>query len=140
MIRAGAGHEFLEREDGYRGLAKAYEFEFANTPRGMELGLIYQALQNGDVDVVAGNSTDGLIEKYGFVTLDDDRSFFPPYDAAAVYRPDAAERFPALEDVLVHLSGGIDEATMRRLNRLVDADGGRVRDVVAEFLSSRGWL
>ena len=139
-IRPGAGHEFLEREDGLRGLTDAYELEFSIAPRGMELGLIYQALVEGQVDFVAGNSTDGLIEKFNLVVLADDRRFFPPYDAAAVYRPDAVERHPALGDVLEILGGGIDEPAMRRLNRLVDDERRAVRDVVAEFLQEQGWL
>ena len=139
-IRPGAGHEFLEREDGLRGLTEAYELEFSIAPRGMELGLIYQALVGGQVDFVAGNSTDGLIEKFNLVVLTDDRRFFPPYDAAAVYRPDAVERHPALGDVLEILGGGIDEAAMRRLNRLVDDERRAVRDVVSEFLQEQGWI
>jgi len=138
-IRPGAGHEFLEREDGLRGLTEAYELEFSIAPRGMELGLIYQALVEAQVDFVAGNSTDGLIEKFNLVVLEDDRRFFPPYDAAAVYRPDAVGRYPALGDVLEILGGGIDEPAMRRLNRLVDDERRAVRDVVAEFLRKQGW-
>jgi len=139
-IRPGAGHEFLEREDGLRGLTAAYALELAVPPRGMELGLIYQALVEGQVDFVAGNSTDGLIEKFDLVVLDDDRSFFPPYDAAAVYRPDSVERHPRLSDVLDLLSGGIDETAMRRLNRLVDDEGRAVPDVAREFLVEQGWI
>lgn len=138
-LRLGAGHEFLEREDGLRGLTKAYQLEFSIAPRGMELGLIYQALVEAQVDFVAGNSTDGLIVKFDLVVLEDDRHFFPPYDAAAVYRPDAVERHPALGDVLEILSGGIDEPAMRRLNRLVDDERRAVRDVVSEFLREQGW-
>jgi glycine betaine/choline ABC-type transport system substrate-binding protein len=138
-IRPGAGHEFLEREDGLRGLTEAYQLEFSIAPRGMELGLIYQALVEGQVDFVAGNSTDGLIEKFNLVVLEDDRRFFPPYDAAAVYRPDAVERYPALADVLEILGGGLDEPSMRRLNRLVDEERRAVRDVVSDFLKEQGW-
>ncbi len=139
-IRPGSGHEFLEREDGFRGLTKAYDLEFSVEPRGMELGLIYQAIVEGKLDFVAGNSTDGLIEKFDLVVLEDDRRFFPPYDAAAVYRPDAVSRHPALGDVIETMSGGIDEEAMRRLNRLVDDEGRSVRGVVSEFLETRGWL
>ena len=138
-LRPGAGHEFLEREDGLRGLTEAYGLEFSIAARGMELGLIYVALVEGQVDFVAGNSTDGLIEKFHLVVLDDDRRFFPPYDAAAVYRPDAVARHPALGDVLEILGGGIDEPSMRRLNRLVDDERRAVRDVVSEFLQEQGW-
>ena len=138
-IRFGSGHEFLEREDGYRGLTKAYGLDFEAPPRSMELGLIYQALVEGQVDVIAGNSTDGLIEKFGLVVLDDDRRFFPPYDAAVVYRPDAVERYPALREVLGELEGSLDEKTMRRLNQLVDDEGRSPRAVVSELLAERGW-
>ena len=139
-IRPGSGHEFLEREDGYRGLTEAYELSFDAEPRGMELGLIYQAVVEGEVDVVAGNSTDGLIEKFDLVILDDDRTFFPPYDAAAVYRPDALERFPQMAEALRQLEGAIDEASMRRLNRLVDDEGRAASDVAREFLEERGLI
>lgn len=138
-LRAGVGHEFLEREDGYRGLVEAYELAFTSEPRGMELGLIYQALAEEQVDVIAGSSTDGLIEKFDLVVLEDDRQFFPPYDAGAVFRPDAIARHPAVGEVIELLEGGIDEPTMRRLNRLVDDEGRSVREVVAELLRERGW-
>jgi glycine betaine/choline ABC-type transport system substrate-binding protein len=139
-IRPGSGHEFLEREDGFRGLTEAYGLEFAVAPRGMELGLIYQAIAEGQLDVVAGNATDGLIGKFGLVVLEDDRRFFPPYDAAAVYRPDAVSRHPALAEVIETMSGGIDEEAMRRLNQLVDDEGRSVRVVVSDFLSAQGWV
>lgn len=139
-IRPGAGHEFLEREDGLPGLLTAYDLNFAYAPRGMELGLIYQALVEGEVDLVAGNSTDGLIEKFGLKVLEDDRRFFPPYDAAPVYRPDAIERHPGLASVLERLAGAIDEPTMRRLNRWVDNEGRSAAEVVSEFIEERGWV
>jgi glycine betaine/choline ABC-type transport system substrate-binding protein len=88
-IRTGFGHEFLERQDGYPGLTEAYGLDFAIPPRGMELGLIYQALAEEKVDLIAGSSTDGLIEKLGLSVLEDDRGFFPPYYAAPVYRTTA---------------------------------------------------
>ncbi len=139
VIRPGAGHEFLEREDGFPGFTKAYGLEFFAPPRGMELGLIYQALIGEHVDLVAGNSTDGLIDKFGLVVLEDDQGFFPPYDAVPVYRPDAVEAYPELQTVLDLIGEQLDEATMRRLNREVDNEGRAVREVVAEFVSSRGW-
>ena len=139
-IRLGAGHEFLEREDGYRGLTGAYQLEFATPPRGMELGLVYQALVEEEVDVVVGNSTDGLIDKFGLVVLDDDRRFFPPYDAAIVYRPDAVERHPILGSVIEELSGAIDEQAMRRMNASVDVDGRSPGSVGREFLEEQGLL
>jgi glycine betaine/choline ABC-type transport system substrate-binding protein len=138
-LRAGFGHEFFERQDGYRGFVAAYDLKLENPPRGIELGLIYQALMEGEVDFVAGNATDGLIDKFGLVVLEDDRSYFPPYDAAAVYRPDTAQRVPALAEVLHLLEGGLDEASMRDLNRQVDDERRGVPEVVRDFLEKRGW-
>ena len=139
VIRLGSGHEFLEREDGFWGLTKAYGLEFVVPPRGMELGLIYQALTGEQVDLVAGNSTDGLIDKFGLVVLEDDLKFFPPYDAVPVYRTDAAEAYPKLQTVLDLIGGQIEESTMRRLNREVDIEGRKLQEVVREFISTRGW-
>lgn len=140
VLRAGAGHEFLEREDGFRGLVEAYGLAFSHPPRGIELGLIYRALNEKQVDFVVGNETDGLVDKFGLVVLEDDRAFFPPYDAAAVYRPASAERVPELAAVLHLLEGGIDEGAMRRLNRQVDDEGRAATEVVRSFLTERGWL
>lgn len=140
VLRPGTGHEFLEREDGFRGLTEAYGLAFAHPPRGVELGLIYRALTENEVDFVVGSATDGLIDKFGLVVLEDDRAFFPPYDAAAVYRPQTAERVPELRTVLGLLEGKIDEAAMRGLNRAVDDEGRAASEVVRSFLTERGWL
>lgn len=139
-LRPGFGHEFLEREDGFRGLVEAYDSDFRNRPRGIELGLIYQALMDGEVDFIAGNATDGLIDKFGLTVLEDDCSYFPPYDAAAVYRPSTAERVPAFAEVLELLEGNLAEADMRALNRRVDDEGREASEVVASFLVERGWV
>jgi glycine betaine/choline ABC-type transport system substrate-binding protein len=139
-IRAGFGHEFLERQDGYRGFTRAYGLDFAVPPSGMELGLIYQALEKEEVDLVAGSATDALIEKLGLTVLQDDQSYFPPYHAAPVYRPDAAEQYPALVRVLEMLGGRIDEASMRRLNLAVDGERRSERQVALEYLIEKGWL
>jgi glycine betaine/choline ABC-type transport system substrate-binding protein len=139
-IRTGFGHEFLEREDGFPGLTRAYGLEFAVPPSGMELGLIYQALIEEEVDLVAGSSTDALIEKFGLTVLEDDRDFFPPYFAAPVYRPETAERYPALLAVLQTVGGQIDEATMRRLNLAVDGERRSERQVALTFLIEKGWI
>jgi glycine betaine/choline ABC-type transport system substrate-binding protein len=140
LLRPGAGHEFLEREDGFRGLSKAYDLAFSHPPRGIELGLIYRALTEKEVDFVVGSGTDGLIDKFGLVVLEDDKRFFPPYDAAAVYRPETEERVPELRSVLRLLEGGIGEDDMRRLNREVDDEGRAAAEVVRSFLAERGWL
>lgn len=138
-LRPGAGHEFLEREDGFRGLVAAYGLEFRNPIRGIELGLVYRALMEDQVDFVVGNSTDGLIDKFDLAVLEDDRRFFPPYDAAAVYRPDSVERVTELGEVLELLEGRIDEAAMRQLNRQVDDEGRAPGEVVRAFLAARRW-
>ena len=139
-IRTGFGHEFLERLDGYRGFTKAYGLDFAIAPRGMEFGLIYQALVEEKVDLIAGNSTDGLIEKFDLAVLEDDQRFFPPYYAAPVYRPETAEAHPAFREVIQMLGGAIDESSIRSMNRAVDNDRRRASDVAKEFLVGKGWI
>src|SRR6267378_2710544 len=84
--RAGVGYEFLERPDGFRGWSDRYNLRFAESPKVMDLGLIYRALVDHQVDIVAGNSTDGLIDSLGLVALADDRHYFPPYDAVPIVR------------------------------------------------------
>jgi glycine betaine/choline ABC-type transport system substrate-binding protein len=139
-IRTGFGHEFLEREDGYRGFTAAYDLEFTIPPSGMELGLIYQALAEEEVDLVAGSSTDALIEKLGLTVLEDDRNFFPPYDAAPVYRPETVEAYPVLAEILETMGGQIDEDTMRKLNLAVEVDRRSERQVALELLVEKGWI
>ncbi len=94
--RAGFGYEFMERPDGYRGWAETYRLRFAAAPRIMDLGLIYRALKEKQVDIVAGNSTDGLIAALDLVALEDDRRYFPPYEAVPVVRREALERHAEL--------------------------------------------
>ncbi len=139
-IRTGFGHEFLERQDGFPGMTRAYGLDFAIPPRGMELGLIYQALAEDKVDLVAGSSTDGLIEKLRLTVLVDDRDFFPPYYAAPVYRPDTAAAHPELEAVVQMIAGRINEAEMRALNRAVDNDRQAAFRVAKRFLIKKGWI
>jgi osmoprotectant transport system substrate-binding protein len=134
-IRPGFGYEFLEREDGFPGLAKTYGLNFRERPAQMDLGLLYTALQSKKVDVVAGNSTDGLIDAVGGVVLEDDRRYFPPYEAAFVVRGEIWKR-PEVREFLESLARKIDVATMRRLNAAVDKDKRRPEDVAKEFLAS----
>jgi glycine betaine/choline ABC-type transport system substrate-binding protein len=138
-IRPGFGYEFLEREDGFPGLAKTYGLDFRQRPAQMDLGLLYSALQSGKVDLVAGNSTDGLIDAIGGVVLEDDRRYFPPYEAAFVVRGPVWEQ-PAVRSFLESLAGAIDAATMRKLNAAVDKEKRRPEDVAKEFLEGRGLL
>jgi len=130
----GYNFEFEQREDGYDGMKSMYGLEFATEPKSMDLNLVYQALEQGQVDVAVGNSTHGLIERLGLRVLDDDRQYFPPYDAAAIVRSEALSRFAGLREALAELSGAIDETTMRELNRQVDVDQVAVEDVAADFL------
>jgi glycine betaine/choline ABC-type transport system substrate-binding protein len=133
-FQPGFGYEFASRPDGWNGLLRHYGLHFTKSPKTMELGLTYKALAAGEVDLIAGNSTDGLIESLGLTVLDDDRHYFPPYDAAVVYRNDLDPKCRAAID---SLAGVLDDATMRRLNFEVDGQKKRVEDVVREFLTSR---
>jgi len=132
--RPGFGYEFTERPDGWPGLQRAYGLQFAHAPRTMDLGLTYKALASGEVDLIAGNSTDGLIDSLGLIVLDDDKHFFPPYDAVVVQRTDLDPRCRGASQALESLRGSIDDASMRRLNYEVDGKKRAVADVVREFL------
>ena len=136
--RAGFGYEFMERPDGFRGLVQTYQLRFAETPRIMDLGLIYRALKEKQVDIVAGNSTDGVIAALDLVVLEDDRHYFPPYEAVPVVRRQSLERHPEMRDALHALAGQISEDEMRRLNYAVDGQRKDVPQVVREFLRGRG--
>jgi glycine betaine/choline ABC-type transport system substrate-binding protein len=137
--RAGFGYEFAERSDGFQGLAETYDLRFGNPPRTMELGLIYRALKDRQVDVVAGNSTDGLIDALDLTVLRDDRGYFPPYHAAPVARQGTLRRFPRVRAALGQLAGRISEQEMRRMNYAVDGEGRGVKEVAEEFLRMKGF-
>lgn len=132
--RAGFGYEFLERPDGFRGLVETYQLRFASAPRIMDLGLLYRALKEKQVDLVAGNSTDGLIAALDLTILEDDRNYFPPYEAVPVIRKETLARHPALRRALAELAGKISAAEMRQLNYALDAEHRDVKEVVREFL------
>jgi osmoprotectant transport system permease protein len=132
--RAAFGYEFLEREDGYRGLAKAYGLRFREPPRVMDLTLIYRALAGKQVDVVAGDATAGLIDALDLVALTDDRRYFPPYDAVPLVHAATLLRHPELGAALDRLAGRIDAAAMRRMNNAVDGQRRDPSDVAREFL------
>lgn len=136
--RIGVGYEFEERADGFRGWSEHYGLHFAAPPSTMDLGLIYRALVDKKVDIVAGNSTDGLIEALHLVALEDDRRFFPPYDAVPVVRQSTLEKFPQVRAALADLAGKLTAADMRHLNYLVDADQRDVGSVVSAFRQSKG--
>jgi osmoprotectant transport system permease protein len=130
--QAGFGYEFLQRADGYPGLAKTYGLKF-RTVRAMDLSLIYRALADRQVDLIAGDATSGLIDAYGFVMLQDSRRYFPPYDAAIVARSTTLLAHPELQEALQSLSGRISVADMRRMNYAVDTGRREPRDVAREW-------
>jgi len=136
--RAGFGYEFRERPDGYPGMARTYGLVFAGTPRILDLGLLYRALLDKQVDVVAGNSTDGLIAAHDLVILQDDKHYFPPYEAVPIVREDTLARYPELRDAISELAGKISDSEMRRMNDAVAGQGRDVTDVAREFLHDQG--
>jgi glycine betaine/choline ABC-type transport system substrate-binding protein len=133
---AGFGYEFIERGDGYPGLAKAYNLRFPASPRVMDLGLTYKAVVDHQVDFIAGNSTDGLIKALGLVVLEDDKHYFPPYDAVPLIRDAVVRKHPEVREALRALGGKISEDQMRRMNYAVDGEHKDVKQVVKEFLDN----
>jgi osmoprotectant transport system permease protein len=139
-IRPGFGPEFMNRPDGYPGLVRAYGLEFAHAPREMDRNLLYQAVAAGSIDLAAGDSTEGRIAALDLVVLEDDRRYFPPYEAVPLVRGGAIRRLPKLREALNRLAGKIDAATMRRLNAEVDGHRRDPAEVAREFLRSAGLL
>jgi osmoprotectant transport system substrate-binding protein len=134
QMRLGVGYEFLERQDGYQGLVKTYDLHFAEAPRVMDLGLLYRALQNRSVDVVAGNNTDGLIAALALVVLEDDKHYFPPYDAVPIVLPALFRKCPQAQDAFARLAGRITADDMRAMNYAVDGEKQDAAAVASEFL------
>jgi osmoprotectant transport system substrate-binding protein len=135
---AGFGYEFMERPDGYPGLASVYGLRFAGRPKILDLGLLYRALLDKQVDLVAGNSTDGLIAARDLVILEDDKHYFPPYEAVPIVRDDTLARYPEVRTAIVELAGTISDAEMRKMNYAVAGEGRDIEDVAREFLRSKG--
>ncbi len=131
---AAFGYEFVEREDGYPGLVQTYALEFQEPPRTMDLGLTYRALADGQVDLIAGNSTDGLIQALDLYQLEDDKSYFPPYEAAPLIRREVLAKYPGVGVALAELSGLISDDEMRLLNYRVDVAHLDAASVVSEWL------
>jgi len=138
--RAGFGYEFMERPDGYHGLVASYGLRFAEAPRIMDLGLLTRALKEGQVDLIAGNNTDGLIPALDFFVLEDDHHYFPPYEAVPVMRSAMLKSHPEVGTALGGLAGTISDQDMRRLNYAVDGQHRDVTEVVREFLRERKLL
>ena len=135
-LSAGFTAEFMERPDGYPGLRRAYGFEFGQTA-DLDPGLMYKALADGQVDVICAFATDGRIAAYNLRVLLDDRSFFPPYDAAPVIRSALLRDHPEVRDALAALAGTISDQAMRRLNYAVDEQRRTPSSVVSEWIESR---
>jgi len=138
--RAGFGYEFMERPDGYKGLVASYGLHFAEAPRIMNLGLITRALKERQVDLIAGNNTDGLIPALDLFVLEDDHHYFPPYEAVAVMREEMLKNHPEVGEALDALSGAISDEDMRRMNYAVDGQHRDAAAVVREFLKQRGLI
>jgi osmoprotectant transport system substrate-binding protein len=136
--RAGFGYEFMERPDGFAGLARVYGLHFAAAPRILDLGLLYRALLDKQVDLVAGNSTDGLLAARDLVILEDDKHYFPPYEAVPIVREDFAKQHPEARAAIVELAGKISSVEMQKMNYAVDGERRDAAEVAREFLHSKG--
>ena len=131
--QAGFGQEFMSRPDGYPGFARAYHLKFARAPREMDLSLTYRALSSGQVDLIAGNATDGLIAKLNLVQLTDDKKYFPPYQAVLIVRNDALKRVPIAAQVLAALKNSITTDEMRALNYAADGEKRAIPTLAREW-------
>ena len=136
--KPGFGYEFMERPDGYKGLVATYGLRFAAPPRIMDLGLLNRALKDRQVDLIAGNTTDGLIDAFDFFVLQDDRSYFPPYEAVPIIRRQTLTRYPEIAVAMYGLAGKISEEEMRQLNYAVDGQHHDATEVVRGFLRGKG--
>ncbi|MFQ4144700.1 glycine betaine ABC transporter substrate-binding protein [Chlorogloeopsis sp. ULAP02] len=136
--RGGFGYEFMEREDGFPGLAKTYDLRFAQSPRLMDLGLIYRALLQKQVDMINGNSTDGQISRLDLVILKDNKQYFPPYQAVPIVRQQTLQKYPELRKAISQLDERITAQEMQRLNYLVEGELRDIKEVVLEFRKSKG--
>ena len=136
--RLGVGYEFEQRPDGLPGLSKAYGLKFAEAPRTMDLGLLYRALSEHQVDMIAANSTDGPIQALGLTVLEDDKHYFPPYQAVPLVRADALRRWPQIQTALDALAGKITADDMRAMNEAVDGQHRDPAEVVREFRARKG--
>ena len=135
--RAGFGYEFMERPDGFPGLVQAYGLQFNTPPRTLDLGLLYRALLDKQVDIVAGNSTDGLLAARDLVMLEDDKHYFPPYEAVPIARDDTLAQHPEVRAAIAELAGKISNAEMQKMNYAVDGEHRDSADVARDFLHSK---
>jgi osmoprotectant transport system substrate-binding protein len=136
--RLGVGYEFEERPDGLGGLEATYGLRFREAPRVMDLGLLYRALGAGQVDMVAGNSTDGPIQALGLTVLQDDKHYFPPYEAVPLIREDSLRRHPGIQVAMDRLAGKVSAEEIREMNYEVDSQHKDVGEVVKAFRTEKG--
>jgi len=132
----GVGYEFEQRPDGLPTLTKTYGFQWKGRPRSMDLGLLYAALQQGQVTMIAANATDGLLSNLDLRVLRDDRNSFPPYEVAVAVRQDSLRRTPGLREALLELSGKFTNSAMQKLNQQVDGEHRSVAEVAKGFLKA----
>src|ERR1700753_2802899 len=135
---SGGGMSFSRGRSGWPGLQKTYGLKLDGAPRTMDLGLLYRALSNGQVDMVAGNSTDGPIRALGFVVLEDDKHYFPPYEAVPLVREDSLMRHPGIQVAMDRLAGKVSADEVRGMNYAVDSEHRDVGEVVREFRRGKG--
>jgi osmoprotectant transport system substrate-binding protein len=136
----GVGYEFQQRSDGLAGLLKTYNLPIHGSPKTMDLGLLYKALEQRQVSMVAGNATDGQLSVLDVLVLRDDKRYFPPYDCALAVRRQSLEANPPLRQALTELGGLFTDLTMRKLNYQVDGAHRPVREVAEQFLQEAGLL
>jgi glycine betaine/choline ABC-type transport system substrate-binding protein len=136
----GVGYEFQQRPDGLAGLMKTYHLPIVGSPKTMDLGLLYKALEQGQVSMVAGNATDGQLSVLDALVLQDDQHYFPPYDCGLVVRAELLKDNSPLRQALVELAGRFTDVTMRKLNYQVDGEHRPIRDVAEQFLREAGLL
>jgi len=132
--RMGAGYEFVERPDGFHGLVKAYGLGIKGQIETMDLGLLYQALEQRKVDMIAASATDGMLSVLDVAVLQDDRRYFPPYEAAPVVRAEALAAHPGMRQALEDLAGRLTDRDMQKLNYELDGKHRALADVAREFL------
>ena len=138
QMRLGVGYEFEQRPDGLQGLSAAYGLKFAGPPRTMDLGLLYRALQDHQVDMIAANATDGPIEALGLTILQDDKHCFPPYQAVPLVSDGALQRWPQIQAALDALAGRVTADDMRAMNEAVDGQHRDPAEVVRQFRAAHG--
>jgi osmoprotectant transport system substrate-binding protein len=136
--RLGVGYEFEQRPDGLPGLESTYGLRFKESPRLMDLGLLYRALNQNQVDMIAGNSTDGPIKAFHLTVLQDDKHYFPPYQAVPLVRQAALDRWPQLRGAFASLAGKVTAEEMQTMNEAVDGQHRDPADVVREFRHAHG--